>query len=87
MFPLLTLKKQMPAEASFIYFYKRGIFLKEIYIYARWYLELPNYPRLTCKVKVKMDSRRKQIKEELAWDSHAQRANNLIQSIRVLTLL
>ena len=28
--------------------------------------ELPGYPRLTCKVKVKMGSKSKQLKEELA---------------------
>ena len=34
-----------------------------------------------------MDSKSKQIKEELAWDSHAQPVNNLIESIRVFALL
>ena len=34
-----------------------------------------------------MDSKSKQIKEELAWDRLAQPANNFIQSIRVFTLL
>ena len=33
-----------------------------------------------------MDSKSKQIKEELAWDSHVQQASNLIQSIREFTL-